>query len=85
VNVDSDYKAPSVNVEYQPADGGYEQTVVYENYPAPAKAAATETIHSNIWGEPVVKEDEGDDFGKIHWTTYSTGGDQAGQGDLADK
>ena len=91
------YQAPPVNAEYRNAgavaypnaDGGYEQTVVYENYPDPTKTAAPENIRSNIWGEPVVRQDDGENFGKIHWTTYSTGDDQAsgsfGQGDTENK
>ena len=76
--------APEPAVINEPAEAGavedvnYEQTVVYENYPESEKAGSNpepagsgESPRENIWGE--TENSQGEGFGKIQWTTYSSG------------
>ena len=74
------YQAPISN-EFEDINDNYEQTVVYENYPDPTKRASYDpeppdgfgNLQENIWGEPEGNQNENAAFGKIQWTTYSSG------------
>ena len=65
---------------------GYEQTVVYENYPDPAKMDNLDTgarngyanAQENQWGETEGGQNENSGFGKIQWTTYSSSANMGG-------
>ncbi|MDR2649164.1 MAG: hypothetical protein LBB94_05530 [Clostridiales bacterium] len=72
------YQAPAGGFNMDINDG-FEQTVVYENYPNSSKNTDSDAELSAGYGsypesawDPEGKQDKNADSGKIHWTTYSS-------------